>query len=372
MATFNGNWFFRDVISGTANADVIYGHGGDDALFGGGGNDEIFGGLGNDEISGGNGRDTLFGEWGNDVIRGGDGNDTIDGGDDNDTLYGGDDNDVLHGGNGLDYLYGDEGNDILNGGNGTDYLYGGIGNDILRGDAGSDFMYGGSGNDTFRDIYGNNLFDGGTGIDTVDYSGFAGRIQVTLAEGNGEATADRDLMIYHMGSGTHYHDDGTDRFVSIENVNGGLGDDVITGNSAANIINGGGGRDVLRGGGGHDTLTGGRGQDFFEFHNGDAPMAVTLLDGTRLVDKITDFNRSEGDYIDLRPMDSTPATPINHSFIHVQNFTGRAGELIVRQDSGSEFRLVGDTDGNGVGDMFIDVQTVGNLTMDQFMGGVLL
>lgn len=161
-------------------------------------------------------------------------------------------------------------------------------------------------------------------------------------------------MIFQVGSGTQYYDDGADRLVSIENVNGG------------------GGQDVLRGDGGHDTLTGGRGQDFFEFHNGDAPMSFQLLDGSRLVDRITDFNWSEGDYIDLRPMDSTPATAINHSFIAVDYFTGRAGELIVRQDSGSEFRLVGDTNGDGAGDMFIDVQTVGMMTIDQFMGGVLL
>ena len=372
MARFDGNWFFRDVIVGTNNADVIYGHGGDDELSGNGGNDEIYGGLGNDEISGGSGHDTLRGEWGHDIIRGGSGNDTIDGGDDDDTLYGGDDHDTIYGGNGSDWLYGDEGNDILSGGNHTDYLYGGTGNDTLMGGAATDYLHGEAGNDTFRDTLGNNLFNGGAGIDTADYSTFNGRIKVTLAEGNGEALADRDIMIYHVDSGTRYYDDGTDRFVSIENVNGGLGDDVITGNSSANVINGGGGRDIIRGGGGHDTLTGGTGQDFFEFHNGDAPMAVTLLNGTRLVDKITDFNRKEGDYIDLRPMDSTPATAVNNSFLLVQNFTGRAGELVVRQDSGSEFRLIGDTNGDGAGDMFIDVKTVGNLTMDQFMGGVLL
>ena len=48
---------------------------------------------------------------------------------------------------------------------------------------------------------------------------------------------------------------------SIENVNGGRGNDIITGNNAANTLNGGLGNDRLVGGNGIDRLTGGVGND---------------------------------------------------------------------------------------------------------------
>ena len=47
----------------------------------------------------------------------------------------------------------------------------------------------------------------------------------------------------------------------IENVNGGGGRDVITGNNSANTLNGGTGNDTLNGGLGNDRLVGGLGND---------------------------------------------------------------------------------------------------------------
>ena len=62
-------------------------------------------------------------------------------------------------------------------------------------------------------------------------------------------------------------------------------DDTIQGNSANNVLEGQNGNDTLNGRGGNDTLVGGAGGDTF----------VVGLGG----DNITDFNRAQGDKIDL-------------------------------------------------------------------------
>ena len=73
---------------GTQGADVIVGTAGDDQIFGLGGSDTICAMAGNDQISGGFGDDRLFGQGGNDTFiwNPGDSNDRIEGGSESDTL----------------------------------------------------------------------------------------------------------------------------------------------------------------------------------------------------------------------------------------------------------------------------------------------
>lgn len=362
MATFHGNWFFRDVISAGGNAnDVIYGHGGDDLLIGNNGRDTLYGGWGDDELMGGNDDDKLFGE---------DGNDLLSGGNDDDYLDGGNGDDVLNGGNHDDTLFGGNGNDELNGDAGQDYLAGGAGNDR---------MFGGQNNDRFQDYHGSNRFDGGTGTDTVDYAGYGGRIRVNLSD-TGEGSAVRETRLFTVGSGERFNPDATDRLVSIENVTGSLYEDTITGNSFSNLLDGGGGRDVLNGGGGRDvilgghgndtiiggegadTMTGGEGYDSFVFNHGDSTVRVTSISGEVTVDTIVDFD-IRFDSIDLRGVDSYTLTDVNESFRFADAFTGRPGQLLVRMDDSNSFRIIGDVNADGVGDMFIDVNTIGVTTI---------
>ena len=79
----------------------------------------------------------------------------------------------------------------------------------------------------------------------------------------------------------------------IENVDGGAGNDIITGNSSANTLNGGNGNDILygylgndrlvggagsdrlTGGVGNDTLTGGNGNDIFQINSGAGRDVIT-------------------------------------------------------------------------------------------------
>ncbi|OYT99462.1 MAG: hypothetical protein CFE40_06340 [Burkholderiales bacterium PBB1] len=91
-------------------------------------------------------------------------------------------------------------------------------------------------------------------------------------------------------------------------LDGGNGDDTLTGSAGRDILiggqgkdtlNGGAGDDLIRGGAGHDQLTGGAGHDVFRWSLGDAGTA-----GGPARDVITDFDNTPhgGDVLDLRDL----------------------------------------------------------------------
>lgn len=139
-------------------------------------------------------------------------------------------------------LYGGKGNDILSGGLGDDYLNGGIGNDRLYGQLGDDLMDGGKGNDQFM---------GGVGVDTVTYAPRTNPVTVNLLTGRGGEAGETDLIYY------------------VENIQGGAGNDLITGDDYDNQLNGGNGNDTLIGNEGHDTLNGQAGNDNLDAQDDD-------------------------------------------------------------------------------------------------------
>ena len=141
-------------------------------------------------------------------------------------------------GDGLDYLRGEEGNDRIHGGFGFDDVHGNMGDDTVSGGAGNDWVVGGKDNDALTGDDGDDIVYGNLGADT------------------GDGGAGADLM------------------------RGGQGNDVLLGGAGADFISG----DL-----GDDTLTGGAGADIFNSF-GDAAL-----------DRITDFNRVEGDRVRLDP-----------------------------------------------------------------------
>ena len=130
---------------------------------------------------------------------------------------------VLDGGAGRDELIGSERADVLFGGPDGDDVKGGAGDDTLDGD--------GSENGPFGD----DVLDGGTGRDTLDYSSRRAAIAVNLATGQGGQAGE------------------SDRVLGVENVRGGKGRNVLTGDGRANrLVNAsagsacGGGTDAIR------------------------------------------------------------------------------------------------------------------------------
>lgn len=152
--------------------------------------------------------------------------------------------DVMLGLAGDDTLSGLAGDDLIDGGDGDDALDGGEGDDVLKGGAGDDKLIGGAGSDLVIGGAGDDLLDGGAGVDTADYSMAAAGVTVDLAAG--EAFGD---------------DAGTDELVSIENVIGGAGRDVLSGDAGGNLLDGGAGNDALDGGAGDDLIRAGAGDD---------------------------------------------------------------------------------------------------------------
>ena len=122
----------------------------------------------------------------------------------------------------------------------------------------------------------------------------------------------------------------------IENAIGSTERDYLLGNDVDNVLTGLGGDDVLVGGFGNDTLIGGEGADEL---SGGAGADLFVIEGN---DIITDFASGE-DTIDLSGYD--------FSYVGENAFSGTAGEL--RYEDGM---LMGDFDGDGVADLFVDVQ----------------
>lgn len=115
--------------------------------------------------------------------------------------------------------------------------------------------------------------------------------------------------------------------------------------------------DAIYGGLSADTLAGGDGADTFAFLS---TFESTAFDS----DIIVDFDRLEGDLIDLSAIDADLANDGDQAFAWVGNaaFTGTAGELR------SEGSLVqGDINGDGVVDLQIDVVGIDTLRAEDFL-----
>ena len=141
-------------------------------------------------------------------------------------------------GDGLDYLRGEEGDDRIYGGFGFDDVHGNQGNDTVSGGDDGDWVVGGKDNDLLTGDDGHDVVYGNLGNDTCD---------------------------------------------------GGTGSDVVRGGQGNDILTGGTGDDFLSGDLGEDTIAGGAGADIFNSFGGAG------------VDRVTDFNRAEGDRVRLDP-----------------------------------------------------------------------
>ena len=208
------------------------------------------------ELDGRGGNDTLTGNDGTDMLKGGDGNDTLKGGVGNDTLDGGPGADTLEGG----------GTELVSGTDTATYASAmeGVTVDLSggnrgRGDAAGDTFTGieqymGSGHDdTFIAGKDTHNINGGGGSDTVSYERSVKGVQVSLAStAEQAATGDYDNEDNYAKG---------DELDNIENVIGSSYADQLTAHGNGSVINGGKGDDRLTGNNG--------GSDTFKFASGD-------------------------------------------------------------------------------------------------------
>lgn len=383
----------NDSLTGTATADTLEGLAGNDVLIGQAGDDLLYGGDGNDQMSGGPGKDLLDGGAGNDTLRA-DIIDHVDGGDGQDTLFvtvgantvlitntapGG----VTHASTGLEFqnieilnIIGSDGPSRIDGGNGNDiisaaggsHVFGRGGDDHLTLTGYGGDLVGGDGNDllgvvaSFQDVDANTRLQGGNGDDVV-----TGGFHTDRLDGD----AGNDTLTGNDGSDFLYGGDGNDKlvgditFTPIE-----AGEYSITGGN--DVLQGGAGDDELIGGRGKDTLTGGAGADRFEYF-----LANDSLPGAANRDVITDFSQVDGDRVDLSgyyvtDLDRSPIQSV-FAFIGTAAFTGPNptvdnegdiinynGQLNYHYD-GANTVVSGDANGDKIADF--EVVLFGHLTL---------
>ncbi|CAH0270649.1 calcium-binding protein [Roseomonas sp. CECT 9278] len=344
----------------TGGNDSVLAQGGNDSVNGGSGLDTLRGGLGNDSLAGSNDNDFLFGDEGDDLFFGGAGNDRIDGGTGFDivsfaanptdgavtvnvTNVGGVNTIIsapaptiltqgadtitnveqINGSNSHDTITlasvnstlgfnvrGNAGNDSLVGtldantsifldyrsasatagvsvdlvaGRATDGLGGidTIANFVaVRGTELGDTLNGDAAINRFRGRAGNDRIDGRDGNDIADYSQATGAVSVNLATGRAQD-----------GEG------GTDTLVSIEEVWGTIGNDLMVGSGADEFFFAFAGADTINGGGGQDRVG-------FQFSAGLATGATqgvvvnlvtgVVTDGWGSTDRLTGIERVTG------------------------------------------------------------------------------
>ncbi|MCX7417976.1 MAG: cadherin domain-containing protein [Planctomycetia bacterium] len=318
----------RTVVTAAAgqatNFENATGGAGNDSLIGNSASNRLDGGAGLDTLNGTLGNDTLIGGAGNDALLGGSGDDaylfvaaTVAGEIDTLTELANEGNDLLDfstlaatiavtanltndaalathtnrtvktaaAGQAANFeqVVGGAGNDSLTGNGSDNRLDGGAGNDTLTGSAGQDTLIGGAGNDSMLGGAGDDLYFfavataaeadivtelGNDGSDRLDFSGVTTTTVAVTVNLSATTTTlathtNRSVKSVLLAQNANW-----------ENVTGGAGNDIITGNTTDNRLDGGLGNDSIKGLDGNDTLTGGLGNDTLDGGTGN-----DVLDG---------------------------------------------------------------------------------------------
>ncbi len=157
------------------------------------------------------------------------------------------------GGSGADTLTGDGAANVLTGNGGADVISGGAGNDLIDGGAGNDTIHdgddiddadGGANDDTFHGALDgdDDTYRGSSGTDTIRFSTATAAVVIDLTNG---------FLPFGNASGSEIG--ASNRLYDFENLQGGSGNDTLTGNTLANVIYASAGTDTNDGVGGTDT-----------------------------------------------------------------------------------------------------------------------
>ncbi|QJW94923.1 beta strand repeat-containing protein [Frigoriglobus tundricola] len=299
---------------GTTENLVVNMNGGDDTFVGGNGLAPLIhltvdGGAGNDTITGGDGNDTLIGGDGSDTIDGGRGNDVVLMGAGNDTFVWnpGDGSDTVEGQGGADTL-------VFNGSNVSENVTISANGSRVRltrdvanitmdldGIEAIDFTArGGADTVTLNDTSGTSLkalnvdlagapgtgtgdgqsdhiiLNGTNHADNVSVTGSGGAVSVTglpAAVNITGAEATDALTVNLLGGNDQFSAAALGTAIALV-VDGGAGNDTITGSNFADTLIGGDGNDTIDGGRGNDVVLMGAGNDTFVWNPGDGSDTV--------------------------------------------------------------------------------------------------
>ena len=241
-------------------------------------------------------------------------------------------------------------NVTIYGGESTDTVTAGAGNDFIYVSGGDDTVVAGDGDDLVRGGDGNDTLNGGNGTDTVDFSDMTDGVTVTL---NGTSTVSATIGA------------DTDTISGFENIIGGAGNDVFTGDTNTNDIDGGSGDDTITASAGDDDLDGGADTDTLDYASyTNINLTIDLADGSTVsvsgdTHTITGFeNVTTGTGDDI--ITGTIADNIINASSGDNNITGGAGnDTITTGDDSDTVDGGADTDTISTGDGADDI-TGGN------------
>jgi T1SS-143 domain-containing protein len=185
-----------------------------------------------------------------------------------------------------------------------------VGGDTLTGGAGADM------------IFGDTLFTDklalAQGLSTPPGAGWM--VFAELEANHGWTRADTiNYIRTHAEELAHetVNNQGVGRTGGNDTITGGDGNDFLFGQEGNDTINGGAGNDVISGGSGQNTLTGGTGADTFLFLNNPSLGQST----------ITDYNRAEGDKLDISDLLTgtgyNPGVSAIDSYVRIDGDTGQ-------------------------------------------------
>ncbi|MFI0843554.1 calcium-binding protein [Mesorhizobium sp. IMUNJ 23232] len=307
--------FGNNILHGGAGADLIavsnddqaYGDEGDDQLRGAGTNSKLYGGAGNDEVyvdvsAAASSRNDLYGEEGNDRLHGYAAQERLDGGRGADEMQGGRGNDT--------YVVDQHGDVVIEAANeGIDtveirysYILGANLENLLLtgtadangwGNAAGNVLTGNEGNNRLNGLGGGDTLTGGKGDDVYVVNHVFDEVVESNAQGSDTVLSSVD---YWLGTGVEHL---TLLGSSDRSASGTAGANRITGNAGDNLITGMGGADALRGNLGADT--------FRYLALSDSRQASGL-------DRIDDFDRAEGDLVDLIAIDADEGQILDQKF----------------------------------------------------------
>ncbi|MDO9304775.1 MAG: hypothetical protein Q7T77_05570 [Sulfuricurvum sp.] len=365
--------------SGTANTllglngnDIFFSHnnntGGTDTYDGGNGTDTIdyslysgnlhvtLGGSTNidtliniENITGTAGNDTLVGDTNGNLLKGMDGADTLMGGAGADTLDGGVGQDMADYSTSNSITVNLTAGTVIDGLGSTDTLTsieivkGSNAADIMTGSLLSDTLIGSSGNDTFFASSGSDIYYGNDTLNSADANSNGDKVDYSVA------IAGVDNIFADLSSNSVYLRAGaatvsTDTLNSIEEVYGTTGNDTMIGKYlSVNTLSGGDGNDILTGNTDGDVLDGGSGTNVADYsartQNLTADLSLT----------------SKNIYI----TGTTPSTTNSDTLINLQNLTTGSGNDKLTGNSADNILT-----GGAGSDTFI-----GGAGNDTFIGG---
>ena len=321
--------FGTNIVLGSANADSLVGGRGDDLLDGGASADTIDGGAGLDTAS--------YSSSSLGVVVDLSLGDASQEGADGDKLI---NIENLQGSDFVDELIGDAGANRLDGAGGGDILVGGAGADTLEGGIGD-------------------------GKDTASYRTSGAGVDVNLEAGTAfGGDAEGDVLSNIEDLEGSLHDDTLTGDTQANELFGDGGADRLFGRDGNDVLVGGAGDDTLDGGKGDDTIAGGAGHDFVSYLNSDTAVTIDLGSGS------ASGGDAEGDVLfGIEAVHGSAEGDVLHGDANYNTLSGGGGDDSLSGGKGDDTLLGGQgTDvavfAGNIADYTITPNTDGTLTVE--------